>query len=84
MWTYSCTINKITSKSICKHPNNDSAFFIKGEAKLTKSVLLAFEVIIMAHHSYPNAVEHMSYHREAVPEIFGWICWLCAMEVILQ
>ena len=77
------TVDKITGNSICKHPNSGGAFFIRGESKLTKGVPLTSEVIIMGHHSDPNAVEHMSSHTEPATKKLGRICWI-VMKVIFK
>jgi len=44
---------------------------IKGETNLSKGIMLAFEVIIIRHHSLMNTVEHKSRHPEASPKKLG-------------
>jgi hypothetical protein len=75
-------INKITGNPVCKHPNSCSAFLIRGEANLSKGFLLAWEIIIIRHHSLLNTVEHMSRHPEAAPEKLGIEEWGRALKVI--
>jgi hypothetical protein len=47
-------VNEITWHSICKLPNSRGTFLVRGEANLTRAIVLGLKEVIVVSHTIEN------------------------------
>jgi hypothetical protein len=81
--TYSqLLINKITIHFTCKNGNSYRTVLVRGEAKLTDGITLAFEVQVVIPHAFQKNQEQPPWHPMAVPEYVHRIYWIGRVQVV--
>ena len=77
------TYSSMRSPSTLYARIQSSAFLIKGEANLSKGILFALEIVIVADHPLSNTVEKMPTHTETAAEFLMFGQGVCCVKVVL-